>query len=43
MKDVSREMEGMMTVIVPLLKGLLWCQNRAGRVRRFITGEKTHA
>ncbi len=43
MKDVSRDMEGMMTVVVPVLKGLLWCQNRAGRVRRFITGEKTHA
>ena len=31
MKDVSKEMEGMMGVAVPVLRGVLWCANRAGR------------
>ncbi len=43
MKEVSREMEGMMGVTVPVLKGLLWCSGRLGRVKRAITGEKPHA
>jgi uncharacterized protein len=32
LKDVSKEMEGMMGIIVPLLKGGLWCM---GKVRYF--------
>jgi len=40
MKEVSREMEGMMGVVIPALKGGLWCLNQAGRVRRFF-GRKT--
>ncbi len=43
MKDVSKEMEGMMGVAVPVLRGMLWCVNKAGKVRRAITGEKHHA
>jgi hypothetical protein len=43
MKEVSKEMEGMMGVAVPVLRGVLWCANRAGRVRRAITGENPHA
>ena len=43
MKDVSREMEGMMGVVVPVLKGLLWCSGKIGKAKRAITGEKTHA
>jgi hypothetical protein len=43
MKDVSREMEGMMGIVVPIMKGGLWCINRAKRVKRAITGEKSHA
>ena len=43
MKDVSKEMEGMMGIAVPVLRGVLWCANRAGRVRRAITGENPHA
>jgi hypothetical protein len=35
MKDVKAEMEGMMSVIVPVLKGGLWCMNTASRVRSF--------
>ena len=31
MKDVSKEMEGMMGVAVPVLRGMLWCVNRAGK------------
>jgi predicted aldo/keto reductase-like oxidoreductase len=43
MKDVSREMDGMIGIAVPVLKGVLWCANKAGRVRRAITGEKADA
>jgi hypothetical protein len=43
MKDVSREMEGMMGVVVPVLRGLLWCSSRIGKVKRAITGETAHA
>jgi predicted aldo/keto reductase-like oxidoreductase len=38
MKQVSRDMEGMMGITVPVLKSLLRCMNMAGRVRRFFTG-----
>lgn len=38
MKQVSREMEGMMGIAVPVMKGALWCMNRAGRLRRFLCG-----
>ena len=43
MKEVSREMEGMMGIAVPVMKGGLWCINRAKRVKRAILGEKSHA
>jgi len=43
MKDVAKEMEGMMGIIVPVMKGGLWCINRAKRVKRAILGEKSHA
>lgn len=43
MKDVSHDMEGMMNIAVPVMKGGLWCINRAKRVKRFILGEKSHA
>jgi predicted aldo/keto reductase-like oxidoreductase len=43
MKEVSREMDGMIWIAVPVLKGVLWCANKAGRVRRAITGEKADA
>jgi hypothetical protein len=39
MKEVSREMEGMMGVVIPVLKGGLWCMNQAGRVRRIFGGK----
>lgn len=37
LKDVSREMEGGMRVIVPVLKAGLWCMNKAGRFRQVIS------
>ena len=37
MKDVKAEMEGMMGIIVPVLKGGLWCMNTASRVRSFFS------
>lgn len=40
LKDVSREMEGMMGIAVPVMKGALWCMNRAGRLRQAVFGEK---
>jgi len=43
MKEVSREMEGMMGIAVPVMKGGLWCINRVKRVKRAILGEKSHA
>lgn len=43
MKEVSKEMEGMMGIVVPVMKGGLWCINRAKRVKRAIFGERSHA
>jgi hypothetical protein len=43
MKDVSKEMEGMMGIVVPVMKGGLWCINRVKRVKRAVLGEKSHA
>jgi len=34
LREVSKEMEGMMNVVVPVLKGGLWCMDRFGRIRR---------
>jgi predicted aldo/keto reductase-like oxidoreductase len=34
---VSREMEGGMRVVIPVLKGGLWCMDTAGKVKRFFT------
>jgi len=33
LRDVSKEMEGGMTIIVPVLKGGLWCMDKIGRIR----------
>jgi uncharacterized protein len=41
MKDVSKEMDGMIPFAVPVMKGAMWCMNKAGRIRRAISGEKT--
>jgi uncharacterized protein len=43
MKDVSREMDGMLWIMVPVFRSAVWCMNTLGRVRRAITGEKAHA
>lgn len=44
MKQVSREMDGLVIpIVVPILKGGLWLMNKAGAVKRAITGEKSHA
>jgi uncharacterized protein len=43
MKDVSRDMEGMMGIVIPVLKGGLWCINRVRRAKRAIMGGKSHA
>jgi len=42
MKEVSHDMEGMMGVIVPVMKGALWCMNRAGRIRNALSGGGFH-
>lgn len=42
MKDVAKEMEGMMGIIVPVMKGGLWCINRIKRIQRAVLGEKSH-
>jgi uncharacterized protein len=42
LRDISREMEGGMRVIIPVLKGGLWCMDQAGRVKRIFTrGNRT--
>ena len=33
LRDVSREMEGGMRVIIPVLKGGLWCMDQVGKVK----------
>jgi predicted aldo/keto reductase-like oxidoreductase len=43
MKDVAKDMEGMMGVVVPVLRGGLWCINRLKRIGRFIRGGKSRA
>jgi hypothetical protein len=44
MKEVSHEMDGLVIpVVVPILKGGLWCMNKFGKVKRAITGEKADA
>jgi predicted aldo/keto reductase-like oxidoreductase len=44
MKEVSKEMDGLVIpVVVPILKGGLWCMNKFGRVKRAIMGEKADA
>jgi uncharacterized protein len=41
-KDVSKEMDGLVIpVVVPILKGGLWCMNKLGRAKRAITGEES--
>lgn len=43
MKQVSREMDGLLIpIVVPVLRGGLWLMNKAGTVKRVITGEKYH-
>jgi predicted aldo/keto reductase-like oxidoreductase len=37
LRDVSREMEGGMQVIIPVLKGGLWCMDQAGKVKRIFS------
>jgi hypothetical protein len=37
LKDVSREFEGGMRFIIPVLKGGIWCMDQAGKVKRLFT------
>jgi predicted aldo/keto reductase-like oxidoreductase len=44
MKEVSHEMDGLVIpVVVPILKGGLWCINTFGKMKRAIMGEKADA
>jgi len=43
MRDVSRDMDRMLWIMVPVFRSVVWCINKAGRVKRAITGEKPHA
>jgi ferredoxin len=41
MNQVSKEMDGLVIpVVVPILKGGLWCLNKAGAVKRAVLGGK---
>jgi uncharacterized protein len=37
LRDVSKEMEGGMRVVIPVLKGGLWCMDQAGKVKRIFS------
>ena len=39
LREVSIEMEGMMRVVVPVLKGGLWCMDQFGHIRRRFAGK----
>ncbi|HOX34720.1 MAG TPA: aldo/keto reductase [Methanoregulaceae archaeon] len=39
MKAVSAEMESMMWAAIPVMKGALWCMNKAARIRHVFMGE----
>ncbi len=41
LRDVSKEMEGRMKFIVPVLKSGLWCMNKIGRIGRMISLNRT--
>jgi uncharacterized protein len=38
LRDVAKEMEGGMKIIIPLLKCGLWCMDQAGKVKRVFMG-----
>ncbi len=40
LKDVSRELEGGMRIVIPVLKGGLWCMDQAGKVKRALFKRK---
>ncbi len=42
MKDVKADMEGGMRIAVPVLKGGLWCMNKASKVRALFSRETSH-
>jgi hypothetical protein len=42
LKNVKADMEGMAMMLVPVLRGGLWCMNAASGVRSFFAREKTH-
>lgn len=42
LKEVSKEMEGGMSVIVPIMKGGLWCMNKAGRAKKAFSFLRAH-
>ena len=42
MKDVKADMEGGMRIVVPVLKGGLWCMNKAAKVRALFSKETSH-
>ena len=43
LREVAKEMDGMLPIAVPIFRGVLWCMNKFGRVKRAITGENVHA
>ena len=43
LKDVSREMDGMLTVLVPVMKGVLWCMKGLGKIKGAVKGRNADA
>jgi hypothetical protein len=37
LREVSREFEGGMRFIIPVLKGGIWCMDQAGKVKRLFS------
>ena len=42
MKEVAREMDGMIPVIIPIMRGGMWCMNRFSRLKQAVFGERSH-
>lgn len=43
LKDVSREMDGMLAVMVPVMKGALWCMKGLGKIKGAVKGRTADA
>ncbi|NMB78486.1 MAG: aldo/keto reductase [Methanomicrobiales archaeon] len=43
MKEVAKEMDGMIPIVIPVMKGGMWFMNRFARLKRAVFGGNAHA